>query len=102
MDWSIPIINSNMIVSLFFGALSGYVAARILGRDGYGCFGNIVVGIIGGLLGTWLVGTFKIPMMRGFFGSLVSSVGGAIIFLIILDFLTQKSGGRTRRSGSRR
>jgi uncharacterized membrane protein YeaQ/YmgE (transglycosylase-associated protein family) len=102
MDWSFPVINANLLVSLFFGALSGYIASRILGRDGYGCLGNIVVGIIGGFIGTWLVGVFKIPMMGGLPGSFISSVGGAIIFIITLDFLSKKSRGSSGRSRSRR
>ena len=102
MDWSLSSINAGLLISLFFGALSGYIASRLLGREGYGCLGNIVVGIIGGFIGTWLVGLLKIPMMSGLPGSFISSVGGAIVFIISLDFLSKKSRGSAVRSRSRR
>lgn len=105
MDWSIETLDWALVATIFFGAVSGYVASRILGGDGFGFFGNIVVGVIGGYLGTWIVKVAKIPMMEGFFGNLVSSVGGAIILIFFLELIkymqksnqTTKSRTRTRK-----
>jgi uncharacterized membrane protein YeaQ/YmgE (transglycosylase-associated protein family) len=88
----------NLLLALFIGAISGYIASRILGGDGYGLLGNIVVGIIGGIIGDWIVREAKISMINGIFGTFVSAVGGAIVFLFLLDFLKSYSGsGRGRR-----
>ncbi len=100
MDWSIGSFDWSLVATIFFGAVSGYVASRILGGEGFGFFGNIVVGVIGGYLGTWIVKVAKIPLMDGFFGNLVSSVGGAIILIFFLELIKymQKAnqGGRNR------
>ncbi len=88
----------NLLLALIIGAISGYIASRILGGDGFGLLGNIVVGIIGGIIGEWIVREAKIPMINSIFGTFVSAVGGAIVFLILLDFLkTFSNGGRAKR-----
>ena len=85
MEWSLETFDWALVATIFFCGVSGYVASPILGGDGFGFFGNIVVGVIGGYLGTWIVKVAKIPMMEGFFGNLVSSVGGAIILIFFFS-----------------
>ncbi|MBL0081234.1 MAG: DUF2929 family protein [Saprospiraceae bacterium] len=41
----------QLIWTIIYGAICGYVASRILGGDGFGFLGNIVIGILGGLIG---------------------------------------------------
>jgi uncharacterized membrane protein YeaQ/YmgE (transglycosylase-associated protein family) len=102
MDWSLGTFDWSLVATVFFGAVSGYIASRILGGEGFGFLGNIVVGVIGGYLGSWLVKVAKVPMMEGFFGNLVSSVGGAIILIFFLELIkymqksNQSSRSRTR------
>lgn len=95
-------INWALVGTIFFGAVCGYVASRILGGDGFGFLGNIAVGIIGGFIGTWLVKIAKVPMIDGFFGNLITSVGGAIILIFFLEVIkylqrSNKSKPRSRR-----
>jgi uncharacterized membrane protein YeaQ/YmgE (transglycosylase-associated protein family) len=94
MDWSI-------IWTAFYGALVGYVSSRIIGGDGFGFLGNIVVGVMGGIIGKWLVDKFEIPMIQGPIGNLVSAVGGALILILlieILKFIKPKPSKRRRSS----
>ncbi len=90
-------MNWDMVWTVVYGAICGYVASRILGGEGFGFIGNIVVGVIGSILGKWLVGQFAIPMPAGALGNLVSSVGGAVILLIVLEFFNAIGGKSTRR-----
>lgn len=87
----------SILLILIIGAVSGYVASRILGGDGFGLLGNIAVGIIGGFIGDWIVREAKISMISGIFGTFISAVGGAIVLIFLLDFLKSFSGGRSRR-----
>jgi len=95
IDWA-------LIGTIFFGAVCGYIASRILGGDGFGFLGNITVGIIGGFVGTWVVKIAKIPMIEGFFGNIVTSVGGAIVLIFFIEVVkylqrTNKTKPRTKR-----
>jgi uncharacterized membrane protein YeaQ/YmgE (transglycosylase-associated protein family) len=101
MDWS-WVFNRQTFFTVALGAVSGYVASKILGGEGFGFFGNIVVGVIGGLIGSWLIKIAKIPMLNGFFGTLISSVGGAIILIFFIEIVkylqkANKSTSSTRR-----
>lgn len=85
MDWSLSSIETNILPTVIMGAVCGYTASRILGGEGFGCLGNIIIGVTGGYIGTWLVGFLKVKMLGGFFGSLIASVIGAIVLILLVE-----------------
>ena len=104
MEWSLGSFDWSLVATVFFGAMSGYIASRILGGEGFGFFGNIVVGVIGGYIGSWLVKFAKIPLMDGFFGNLISSVGGALVLIFFLEVIKymQNNNNSGKRSSTKR
>ena len=78
-----------LIVWLIAGAVAGWLAGLVVRGFGFGLIGNIVVGIIGALLGGWLLaplfGTGTINQNDFSLGSLVVSLLGAIILLAIVN-----------------
>lgn len=97
-------IDWNIVATIFFGALSGYVASRILGGEGFGFFGNIIVGVIGGFIGNWLVKLTKVPIVKGFFGNLIASVGGALVLIFFIEMIKylQRSNKQTHKTTTRK
>lgn len=93
MDWS---INWEIIQTIFFGAVCGYIASRLLGGEGFGFLGNIFIGIVGGVIGSWLFNLLKIELMEGLVGNFISSVGGAILLIFLLKFLNTKNNRKRR------
>jgi len=93
MDWS---INWEIIQTIFFGAVCGYIASRLLGGEGFGFLGNIFIGIVGGVIGSWLFNLLKIELMDGLVGNFISSVGGAIILIFVLKFLNTKNNRKRK------
>ena len=88
----------NLIIWLVVGGLIGWVASMIMRTDGQqGIVLNVVVGIIGALLGGWLIG----PMLgqgsinSGDFslGGLLVSLLGAVVLLAIVNLFRR---GRAR------
>ena len=78
----------NWIAWIVFGGLAGWVATLITGDDPtFGIFGNIVIGIVGALLGGWLSEKFfGGPEVTGFnVRSFIVAVVGAIVLLFILS-----------------
>jgi uncharacterized membrane protein YeaQ/YmgE (transglycosylase-associated protein family) len=85
----------GIIVWLVMGGLVGWVASMIMGTNGQqGIILNVVVGIIGALIGGWLIG----PMLGA--GSIndgitimsfVVSLIGAIILLAILSIFRRNT-----------
>ena len=83
-------IKINFIIWIVVGGLLGWVASMIMRTDAQqGMFLNIVVGIIGALLGGWLLaplfGTGTINQNDFSISSLLVSLLGAVILLAIVN-----------------
>jgi len=74
----------NFIIWLIFGALAGWVASIITGKNRkMGAVANIVIGIFGAFVGAGIMNTLGLSVPQGFslMGFLVA-VGGAVILII--------------------
>ena len=76
----------GIILWLIFGALAGWIASKIMNTDGeQGAVANIVVGVIGAMIGGFVFSTLGGQDVTGFnIYSLVVAVVGAVILLAIL------------------
>lgn len=74
----------SIIAWLILGLLAGWIASMIMGSGGYGVVGDIVVGIIGALIGGFVTGPLFGIDVTGFnVTSLIVAVVGAIILIAI-------------------
>ncbi len=78
----------GLILWLIVGAIAGWLAGKIMKGGGFGLIGNIVVGIVGSLLGGFLLGGFLSSL--GVIGSLLTAVIGAVILLFVVGFFVKK------------
>ena len=70
-----------MISSIIIGALCGWIASMIMKTDAQmGAIANIIVGIIGGAIGSWVLNIANISL-SGFFGNLVTGILGSVILI---------------------
>ncbi len=88
----------NFIIWIVVGGIIGWLASLIMKTDAeQGMILNIVVGIVGALLGGWLLaplfGTGTINQNDFSLGSLLVSFLGAIILLMVVNLVRR---GRTR------
>ena len=89
-------IKMNFIIWIVVGGLLGWVASMIMRTDAQqGMFLNVVVGIIGALLGGWLLaplfGTGTINQNDFSISSLLVSLLGAVILLAIVNLVRRGS-----------
>ena len=78
---------------LLIGLVAGWLANLIVRGSGAGLLLNIIICIIGGFLGGWLVGLLGwIPTTT--FGALVASVIGAIVLLCIASLFANRKSER--------
>lgn len=76
----------NIILWIVFGALAGWIASLVMGTDAsMGAVANIIVGILGAILGGFLFSLFGLGGVTGFnIWSLIVSVIGSIVLLWIV------------------
>lgn len=68
---------------IILGGLAGWIAGLIFKGSGSGIVLNIIVGILGSMLGGWLFRQIGI-VPEGGIGAFVAAVVGAIILLLIV------------------
>jgi uncharacterized membrane protein YeaQ/YmgE (transglycosylase-associated protein family) len=82
-----------MITSLIWwvvvGLIAGWAAGKIMRGGGYGAVMDIILGIVGAVVGGWLLGAIGIHA-GGLIGTIVVAIIGAI-FLIWLTRLLKKA-----------
>lgn len=83
----------GILLWIVFGALAGWIASILTGRNhSMGLLSNIVVGIIGSALGGWLASAvFGWGGVSGFnWQSLLIAVGGSCLLLFIFGGIGRK------------
>jgi len=73
----------GIIAWIILGALAGWIASMIMGTNAeQGAFANIIVGIVGALIGGFIMRMFGANDVNGFnLYSLLVAIGGAIVLL---------------------
>ena len=76
--------ENSLLLLLFVGAVAGWLAGVLVKGYGFGLIGNIVVGIVGSFVGSWLFTHFRIVHGGGMVGDIVGATLGAIVLLVLL------------------
>ena len=66
---------------ILVGLVAGALAGQIVRGGGFGIIGDIVVGIVGAMLGGFLFSTFGVSTGGGLLGSLIVATIGAVVLL---------------------
>ena len=85
----------NIIVFLFIGLIAGWIAGQFMEGHGFGGLGDIIIGTIGAFVGGFIFDIFGVTLY-GFWGSVVVSAVGAIVFLFISGLLFGSRSARNR------
>jgi uncharacterized membrane protein YeaQ/YmgE (transglycosylase-associated protein family) len=86
-------IEMGILSWIVVGLIAGWLAGLVVKGSGYGCMGDTIVGVIGGLLGGWLASSlFQMgdPMSGINLQSILVALVGAVIFIIILRLISGK------------
>lgn len=86
------ISNEGLLVILFVGLVAGWLAGKIVRGTGFGIIGDILVGIAGALVSSFLFPKLGIRIGTGLVSEIVYSAIGAIILLLIVRLF--RSGRR--------
>ncbi|HMM17363.1 MAG TPA: GlsB/YeaQ/YmgE family stress response membrane protein [Petrimonas sp.] len=70
---------------IIIGAVAGWLAGNIMRGGGFGLLMNIVVGVVGALIGGWVFDLLGIGTGGGLMGSLITALVGAILLLWVIS-----------------
>jgi uncharacterized membrane protein YeaQ/YmgE (transglycosylase-associated protein family) len=73
-----------ILVELALCALAGWATGQIMKGGGYGLLGDILLGIVGGWLGGFLLGRF---FMGGLLGDFLVRLVGAVVLVALVRLI---------------
>ena len=75
------------IVTIIIGGIIGWLASIVMKTNAQmGMIANVIVGVVGSVIGAWLAGVLGVPPASGLVGYVISIVG-AVILIGILKML---------------
>ena len=77
---------TSLLMFLAIGALAGWLAGTLMKGGGFGLLGNIVVGVIGAVIGGMLFSFLGITT-RGLIGSIITATVGAMVLLYVVRLI---------------
>lgn len=78
----------TILIWLVVGLVAGWLAGLVVKGGGFGPIGDIVVGILGAVVGGWLFGFFNIAIPAPpIVATIISATIGAIVLLLIVRVL---------------
>ena len=83
---------TSLLSWLFVGLLAGFFASVVVRGRGYGCFLDIVIGLVGALIGGFLASFLGITGNFHFWGTLLIAFLGACILVALIKALSGNTG----------
>lgn len=74
---------------MLLGAVAGWLAGNLMRGGGFGLLWNIIIGIIGGFIGGWLMSLIGIQK-AGLLWELIVAVIGAVVLLFVVSLIKKK------------
>jgi uncharacterized membrane protein YeaQ/YmgE (transglycosylase-associated protein family) len=78
------ISSESLIVILFVGLVAGWLAGKIVRGTGFGIIGDILVGIAGAFVASFLFPKLGIHIGSGLISEIIYSAIGAVVLLLIV------------------
>jgi uncharacterized membrane protein YeaQ/YmgE (transglycosylase-associated protein family) len=81
----------SFIAWIVLGLIAGFIASKIVNKTGEGMLLDIILGIVGAVLGGYLFQTFGMAGVTGVnLYSILVAVVGAIVFLVLYHALFRR------------
>ena len=74
--------SNSFILWIIIGLIAGWIAGTVSRGRGFGCLADVVLGLVGAVIGGWIFQKLNIAMF-GVFGSLAAATVGAILLVAV-------------------
>ena len=75
-------VRTSLLGWIVIGLLAGWIAGEIRRGSGFGCLGNIAIGLVGSILGGWIFTKLGI-FGGGFLYSFAAATVGAVVLVSV-------------------
>lgn len=79
--------GEGILVILLVGVIAGWLAGQIVRGTGFGLIADLCIGIVGALIGSWLLPRLDIHLGVGIVAAIVQATIGAVLLLVVLKLV---------------
>lgn len=80
----------TVIIILLIGAAAGWLGSFLFKGSGLGVVGNIIVGILGSIVGSWILDKLNVRIGGGIvLNAIITGAIGAFVILFILNLFVR-------------
>ncbi len=81
--------GQSLLIIIVLGALAGWLAGMVFQGGGLGLIGNIIVGIVGGFIGYWMLPKLGVHISTGtgWLNYVLTAAIGAIVLLVLINLI---------------
>ncbi len=74
----------SFIAWIVLGLIAGFIASKLVNKSGEGMLLDIILGVVGALVGGWLFNVFGMPGVTGLnlYSMLVAVIGAVALLLV--------------------
>jgi uncharacterized membrane protein YeaQ/YmgE (transglycosylase-associated protein family) len=94
-DTKMHMSGESLLVVLVVGLIAGWLAGQIVQGTGFGIVGDLLIGIAGAFIGSWLLPQLGLHLGSGIVLAVVNATIGALLLLLVIRLV--RGGGRWHR-----
>jgi uncharacterized membrane protein YeaQ/YmgE (transglycosylase-associated protein family) len=79
-----------MLFAIIIGLIAGWLTGKLMSGGGYGIFADIVLGLVGAVIGSWIFNSLGI-VVNGSLGYLAMATVGAVVLVGLVHLIRSPS-----------
>jgi uncharacterized membrane protein YeaQ/YmgE (transglycosylase-associated protein family) len=91
------ISGENLLIILAVGIAAGWLAGQIVEGTGLGLVGDLVIGVAGAFIASWILPQLGIHLGSGIVSAIIEAAIGAVLLLVIIKLIRGRNRWAWRR-----
>jgi uncharacterized membrane protein YeaQ/YmgE (transglycosylase-associated protein family) len=88
--------SESLLIILVVGLVAGWLASQIVQGTGFGLIGDLIIGIAGAFIGSWLLPQLGVRLGSSTISAIIDATIGSVILLLIMRMVRRGNGWRAR------
>jgi uncharacterized membrane protein YeaQ/YmgE (transglycosylase-associated protein family) len=96
--------SDSLLVMLLVGVVAGWLAGLVMRGSGYGIIGDVIIGLLGAFVGSFMLQTLKVSVHVGhpMLDKAIVAFIGAVVLLFVIGFFRPRTFGERASDWFRR
>ena len=91
-DTNMYMSGESLLIILLVGLVAGWLAGQIVQGAGFGIVGDLLIGIAGAFIGSWLLPQLGFHLGSGIISAIINATIGAILLLLVITLVRGRGG----------